>query len=48
MDNTATYWVWDILLEMGFERMPVNPYPVKQTPSRKSDVIGCAVYSVPA
>ena len=40
MESTSTYWVpvWDILLEMGFELMLVNPYLIKQMPGRKSDV----------
>jgi transposase len=40
MESTSTYWVsiWDILLEMGFDLMLVNPYLIKQMPGRKSDV----------
>jgi hypothetical protein len=40
MESTSTYWVpvWDVLLETGFELMPVNPYLIKQMPGRKSDV----------
>jgi len=40
MESTSTYWVpvWDVLLEMGFELMLVNPYLIKQMPGRKSDV----------
>jgi hypothetical protein len=40
MESTSTYWVpvWDVLLETGFEFMPVNPYLIKQMPCRKSDV----------
>jgi transposase len=40
MESTSTYWVpiWDILLEMGFELMLINPFLVKQMPGRKSDV----------
>jgi transposase len=40
MESTSTYWVpvWDILLEMGFELILVNPYLIKQMPGRKSDV----------
>jgi transposase len=40
MESTSTYWVpvWDILLEMGFELMLVNPYLIKQMPGRKSDI----------
>jgi hypothetical protein len=39
MESTSTYWVpvWDILLEMGFELMLVNPFLIKQMPGRKSD-----------
>ena len=31
MESTSTYWVpvWDVLLEMGFELMLVNPFLVK-------------------
>ena len=40
MESTSTYWVpvWDILLDMGFELMLVNPFLIKQMPGRKSDV----------
>jgi transposase len=40
MESTSTYWipVWDILLDMGFELMLVNPYLIKQMPGRKSDI----------
>jgi transposase len=40
MESTSTYWVpvWDILLEMGFDLMLVNPFLIKQMPGRKSDV----------
>ena len=40
MESTSTYRVpvWDILYEMGFELMPVNPFLIKQMPCRKSDV----------
>ena len=40
MESTSTYWVpvWDVLLEMGFELMLVNPVLIKQMPGRKSDV----------
>jgi transposase len=40
MESTSTYRVpiWDILLEMGFELMLVNPFLIKQMPGRKSDV----------
>jgi transposase len=51
MESTSTYWVpvWDILLETGFELMPVNPFLIKQMPGRKSDVkdaqwIACLLY----
>jgi transposase len=39
MESTATYRVpiRDILLETGFELMPVNPYLIKQMPGEKSD-----------
>ncbi|MDR1339499.1 MAG: IS110 family transposase [Prevotellaceae bacterium] len=39
MESTATYWVpiRDILLELGFELMLVNPYLIKQMPGAKSD-----------
>lgn len=39
MESTATYWVpvWDILLEMGFDLMLVNPYLIKQMPGEKTD-----------
>lgn len=40
MESTGTYWipVWNILEEMGFELMLVNPFLIKQMPGRKSDV----------
>lgn len=40
MESTSVYWipVWNILEEMGFELLLVNPYLIKQMPGRKSDV----------
>jgi transposase len=40
MESTSIYWipVWDILEEMGFELLLVNPFLIKQMPGRKSDV----------
>lgn len=40
MESTSVYWVpvWNILGEMGFELMLVNPFLIKQLPGRKSDV----------
>lgn len=40
MESTGIYWipVWNILEEMGFRLMLVNPYLIKQMPGRKSDV----------
>ena len=40
MESTSIYWipVWDILEEMGFELILVNPFLIKQMPGRKSDV----------
>jgi transposase len=40
MESTSIYWtpVWDILEEMGFDLVLVNPYLIKQMPGRKSDV----------
>jgi transposase len=40
MESTSTYWVaiWDVLLEMGFELMLVNPFLIKQMPGRKNDI----------
>jgi transposase len=40
MGSTSTYWVaiWDVLLEMGFELMLVNPFLIKQMSGRKSDI----------
>ena len=40
MESTSIYWVpvWNILYEMGFELMLVNPFLIKQLPGRKSDV----------
>ncbi|MDR2057340.1 MAG: IS110 family transposase [Dysgonamonadaceae bacterium] len=29
--------MWDLLLEMGFEQTPVNPFLIKQLPGMKSD-----------
>jgi transposase len=39
MESTASYWVpiWDILYEMKFDVMLVNPLHIKQLPGRKSD-----------
>ena len=51
MESTSTYWVpvWDVLLDMGFDLMLVNPYLIKQMPGRKSDIkdaqwISCLLY----
>jgi transposase len=51
MESTSTYWVpvWNILQEMGFALMLVNPLLIKQMPGRKSDVkdaqwIACLLY----
>jgi len=40
MESTCIYWtpVWDLLEEMGFELVLVNPYLIKQMPGKKSDV----------
>ncbi len=40
MESTGMYWIpiWNILEEMGFNLMLVNPYLIKQMPGRKSDV----------
>ncbi len=40
MESTGHYWipVWNILEDMGFELMLVNPFLIKQMPGRKSDV----------
>lgn len=40
MESTGIYWipVWNILEQMGFELLLVNPYLIKQMPGRKSDV----------
>ena len=40
MESTSTYWipVWDILYQLEFELMLVNPFLIKQMPGRKSDV----------
>ena len=40
MESTGIYWIpiWNILNEMGFELILVNPYLIKQMPGRKSDV----------
>ena len=40
LESTGIYWipVWNILEEMGFDLMLVNPYFIKQMPGRKSDV----------
>lgn len=40
MESTGIYWIaiWNILEEMGFELILVNPYQIKQMPGRKSDV----------
>lgn len=40
MESTGIYWIpiWNILDEMGFELILVNPYLIKQMPGRKSDV----------
>lgn len=38
MESTSIYWVpvWNILEEMGFDLMLVNPFMIKQMPGRKS------------
>lgn len=40
MESTGMYWVpvWNILEDMGFYLILVNPYLIKQMPGRKSDV----------
>ena len=40
LESTGMYWipVWNILEEMGFDLMLVNPFLIKQMPGRKSDV----------
>lgn len=40
MESTGIYWVpiWNILEEMGFDLILINPYLIKQMPGRKSDV----------
>src|SRR3990167_1106729 len=40
MESTGIYWipVWNILEEMGFKLILVNPFLIKQMPGRKSDV----------
>jgi len=40
MESTSIYWtpVWDILEEMGFDLILVNPFLIRQMPGRKSDV----------
>jgi len=40
MESTGMYWipVWNILEEMGFDLILVNPFLIKQMPGRKSDV----------
>jgi transposase len=40
MESTGMYWipVWNILEDLGFELILVNPYLIKQMPGRKSDV----------
>lgn len=40
MESTGMYWIpiWNILEEMGFQLILVNPYLIKQMPGRKSDV----------
>ena len=40
MESTSIYWIpiWNILEEMGFSLMLVNPYLIKQMPGRKSDI----------
>jgi transposase len=40
IESTGIYWipVWNILEEMGFDLMLVNPFLIKQMPGRKSDV----------
>jgi transposase len=40
IESTGIYWkpVWNILDELGFRMLLVNPYLIKQMPGRKSDV----------
>lgn len=40
IESTGMYWipVWNILEEMGFDLLLVNPFLIKQMPGRKSDV----------
>ena len=40
LESTGIYWipVWNILEEMGFKLILVNPFLIKQMPGRKSDV----------
>lgn len=40
IESTGIYWipVWNILEDMGFTLMLVNPYLIKQMPGRKSDI----------
>jgi len=40
MESTGMYWipVWNILEDMGFHLILVNPFLIKQMPGRKSDV----------
>ena len=40
MESTGMYWipVWNILEDMGFPLILVNPFLIKQMPGRKSDV----------
>ena len=40
MESTGIYWIpiWNILEDMGFDLVLVNPYLIKQMPGRKSDI----------
>ncbi len=40
IESTGIYWIpiWNILEEMDFELILVNPYLIKQMPGRKSDI----------
>jgi transposase len=40
MESTSIYWIpiWDILEDMGFDLILVNPFLIKQMPGRKSDI----------
>jgi len=40
MESTGMYWipVWNIMEDMGFNLILVNPFLIKQMPGRKSDV----------